>query len=103
MAPLLATAVWLSWLPSHKTLSALTQFTNTCSSSESNKLTRGSIPPKGHEQKVWFYNSFGQVRACLNYVIHLALLALCASWCQVVFTQGNFSLFYTVIQKTKFI
>ena len=46
MALLLATAVWLSWLPSHNILSALTQFTNTCSSSESNKLTRGLIPPE---------------------------------------------------------
>ena len=48
MAPLSATAVWLSWLPWHNTLSALTQFTSTCSRSESNKLTRGSIPPEGH-------------------------------------------------------
>ena len=51
MAPLLATAVWLSWLPSHSTLSALTQFTSTCSSSESSKRTRGLIPPDKYQEK----------------------------------------------------
>ena len=59
MALLSATAVWLSWLPSHNILSALTQFTNTCSRSESNKLTRGLIPPENYKQnkKLWLKSS----------------------------------------------